>query len=75
MSTSSVLTSWRTTSVNLDPQIVADAKIALWEAQRAGIKDCPKNLSALYAVALSKEIEELRRKAVKATPKRGSERA
>ena len=24
------------TSVNLDPQIVADAKIALWEAQRFG---------------------------------------
>jgi hypothetical protein len=63
------------TSVNLDPQIVADAKIALWEAQRAGIKDCPKNLSALYAVALMKEIEELRKRAVKSTSKRGSERA
>ena len=58
------------TSVNLDPQIVADAKIALWEAQRAGIKDCPKNLSALYAVALMKEIEELRKKARK-TSKQG----
>ena len=63
------------TSVNLDSQIVADAKIALWEAQRAGIRDCPKNLSALYAVALAKEIEELRKKAVKAASKRGSERA
>lgn len=54
------------TSVNLDPRIVADAKIALWEAQRAGLKECPKNLSDLLATALNKEIEILRKKARKA---------
>lgn len=56
------------TSVNLDPRIVADAKIALWEAQRAGI-DCPKNLSAMLAIALQKEIDSLREKARQATAK------
>jgi hypothetical protein len=62
------------TSVNLDPQIAAEAKIALWEARRTGIKECPKNLSTLYAVALTNEIEKPRQKAVKASSKRGSER-
>lgn len=55
------------TSVNLDPKIVADAKIALWEAQRAGLKEAPKNLSDMFAIALAKEIEELRKKARRST--------
>ena len=55
------------TAVNLDPQIVADAKIALWEAQRAGLKEAPKNLSDMLAIALAKQIEELRKKARKAS--------
>jgi hypothetical protein len=58
------------TAVNLDPKIVADAKISLWEAQRAGLKEAPKNLSDMLAIALSKEITVLRDKARKAT-KRG----
>ena len=57
------------TSVNLDPKIVADAKIALWEAQRAGLKECPKNLSDMLAIALNKEIDTLRKKARKTTSK------
>ena len=57
------------TSVNLDPKIAEDAKLALWEAQRAGIKDCPKSLLALYARALSRETEELSKKARKASGK------
>ena len=52
------------TSINLDPEIVADAKIALWEAQE---------LSALYSVALTKEIEELRKRTVNASSMRASE--
>ncbi|MFO0575634.1 MAG: hypothetical protein U1A78_16685 [Polyangia bacterium] len=59
------------TSVNLDPQVVAEAKMALWEAQRAGIPDCPKNLTALYAVALARETEELRKRAAKTAARRG----
>lgn len=55
------------TSVNLDQKIAEDAKLALWEAQRAGIKDCPKSLMALYAQALRRETEELRKKARKAS--------
>lgn len=55
------------TAVNLDPKIVADAKIALWEAQRVGLKEAPKNLSDMLAIALAKEIEELRKKARRST--------
>lgn len=55
------------TAVNLDPKIVADAKIALWEAQRAGLKEAPKNLSDMLAIALAKEITLLRARARKAT--------
>lgn len=56
-------------AVNLDPRIVADAKIALWEAQRAGLKDCPANLSDMLATAVNKEIEVLRKKARKVAGK------
>lgn len=52
-------------AVNLDPRIVADAKIALWEAQRAGLEDIPLNLSDMLAIAVNKEIEALRKKARK----------
>ena len=55
------------TSVNIDPRIVADAKIALWEAQRAGLADSPKNLTDMLATALRKEIEHLRSRAREAT--------
>jgi hypothetical protein len=55
----------RERAATCDPQIVADAKIALWEAQE---------LSALYSVALTKESEELRKRTVNASSMRASER-
>jgi hypothetical protein len=58
------------TSISWDPQIVADAKIALREAQRAAIQDGPKNISELYAVALTTQLEEPRKKTVKVRSKR-----
>lgn len=49
------------TSMNLDPSVVADAKIALVEAERLGI-DCPRNLSALVNAALAQVTRDIRQK-------------
>lgn len=59
------------TSMNLDPSVVADAKIALVEAERLGI-DCPRNLSALINAALAQATRELQQKVEQA---RGSRSA
>lgn len=47
------------TSVNLDPSIVADARIAILEAERLGL-DSPRNLSAMVNVALRRMTLSLR---------------
>lgn len=49
------------TSLNLDPSVVADAKIAIVEAEHLGI-DAPRNLSALVNAALMQLTSELRQK-------------
>jgi hypothetical protein len=49
------------TSMNLDPSVVADAKIALVEAERLGIES-PRNLSALVNAALAQATRELSQK-------------
>jgi hypothetical protein len=61
------------TSVNLDPSIVADARIAMLEAERLGIGS-PRNLSAMVnealrrmTLSLREEIELARQEASKAS--------
>lgn len=61
------------TSMNLDPSVVADAKIALVEAERLGI-DCPRNLSALVNTSLAQITRDIRQQIERARSGR-SERA
>jgi len=47
------------TSLNLDPSVVADAKIAIVEAEHLGLA-APRNLSALVNEALASTTRSLR---------------
>lgn len=47
------------TSLNLDPTVVADAKIAIVEAEHLGI-EAPRNLSSMVNAAVATLTRELR---------------